>query len=380
MKIKTKFNLLKWIKGSSLGFTLVSIVLGFFVGAIVLRIAGYNPFEAYGIIFNGIFGRPKYIAYTIIYATPLIITGLSVAFAFRTGLFNIGAEGQFIVGTLAATLAGYFIKLPIVLHAIVVFLIAIIAAGLWGGFAGYLKAKYGVHEVIATIMLNWIALYLNNFVVFIEGFRKPGSEAAHYIQDTARIDILGQWKRTEAGREWLRAHPFLQDIFKTPANVGFLVAIVLAIIVWYILNKTTLGYELRAVGFNKDAAEYGGINVKKSIITSMTISGALAGAAGALQVLGVTRSIAKLAAMEGFGFDGIAVALIGNNTAFGSVLSGLLFGGLKYGGPKIQNELNAPYEVISIMIGTIIFFVAIPKFIRMIFSLRSKKRGENNAG
>ncbi|GBF11306.1 ABC transporter permease [Tepidibacillus sp. HK-1] len=375
---KNKNSKLLSLFSGTFGFTLISILIGLIIGAIVLSIAGYNPFEAYSVMFKGIFSKPKYIAYAIIYATPLIMTGLSVAFAFRTGLFNIGAEGQFIIGALTAALTGYFLKLPPVIHVLVVFVLAATAAGLWGGISGFLKAKFGVHEVISTIMLNWIALYLNNYVVMLEGFKKPQSEASYEVLSTASIGLLEKWKLSEAGREWLRNFPFLADMMRAPINLGFIIAILLAILVWFILNKTTLGYELRSVGFNKFAAEYGGIGVKKSIIISMMIAGALAGMAGAVQVLGVTKKVAVLAAMEGYGFDGIAVSLIGSNTALGSVLAGLLFGGLKYGGPKIQSALGAPSEVVNIVMGTIVFFIAIPKFIKMMLSLRSKKRGEQD--
>jgi len=361
----------QFLKGT-LGLTLISIALGFILGALVLLVAGFNPLEAYWVILKGIFSRPKYVSYVIIYATPLIVTGLSVAFAMRTGLFNIGAEGQFIVGAIVAAAAGYFFKLPVGLHAAVAILLAMTAAACWGGLAGYIKARFGVHEVISTIMLNWIALYLSNFVVTLESFGRQGTGKTYAIQKTAYIDILGHWKRSKAGIAFLREHPVLWDVLKSPVNMGFIFAILLAILVWYILNKTTLGYELRAVGFNPDAAEAGGINVKRSMVISMAISGALGGAAGAFQVLGVSHRIAKLAAMEGYGFDGIAVSLIGNNSGAGSVFAGLLFGALKYGGSKIQDAMQAPTEVINIMVGTIILFVAMPKLIRLILTFKGR--------
>jgi simple sugar transport system permease protein len=370
MKMKVQ-GLKELIFKGSLGLTIISIFLGFLVGAIVLLVAGFNPIEAYWAIMKGIFSRPKYMAYVVIYATPLIITGLSVAFALRTGLFNIGAEGQYVVGAMVAAMAGYFLHLPLILHVIVCIFLAAVAAALWGGLAGYIKAKFGVHEVISTIMLNWIALYLSNWVVTLKVFGKQGTGKSFMIQDTARIDFFGQWKITEAGLEFMHSHKFLGDILKTPVNIGFIIAILLAFLMWYTLNKTTLGYELRAVGFNPHAAEYGGINVNRSIITSMFISGGLAGTAGALQVMGVSHRIAKLAVMEGYGFDGIAVSLIGNNTGAGSVFAGILFGALKYGGSKIQDAIDAPTEVISIMVGTIILFIAMPGLIRLI--LRHKK-------
>ncbi len=369
--MKTKGQRLKelFLKGS-LGLTLISIFLGFIIGAIILLVAGFNPIEAYWVILKGIFSRPKYISYVIIYSTPLIITGLSVAFALRTGLFNIGAEGQYIVGAIAAGMAGYFLHLPMIIHVPVCILVAALAAACWGGLAGYIKARFGVHEVISTIMLNWIAFYLSNWVVTLKSFGMQGTGKSHMIQETARIDLFSQWKISEPGIQFVRSHEFWGDVLKTPINIGFIVALMLAFLMWYVLNKTTLGYELRAVGYNPHAAEYGGINVNKSVVTSMFIAGGLAGTAGALQVMGVSHRIAKLAVMEGYGFDGIAVSLIGNNTGVGSVFAGMLFGALKYGGSKIQDAMEAPTEIISIMMGTIILFIAMPSLIRLILQFR----------
>jgi ABC-type uncharacterized transport system permease subunit len=372
MKLTIKEFKDQFLKGS-LGMTLISILLGFIVGAIVLLIAGFNPIDGYLAILKGIFSKPKYMSYVVVYSTPLIITGLSVAFAMRTGLFNIGAEGQYIVGAMTAAMAGYYFHLPMVLHVIVCILLAALAAAVWGGLSGWIKARFGVHEVISTIMLNWIALYLSNWAVTIKSFGSQGTGKSHVIQETARIDLFGLWKITEAGFEFRRNHAILGDILKSPVNIGIIVAILLAVLMWYVLNKTTLGYELRAVGFNPHAAEYAGINVNKSIITSMSIAGGLAGIAGALQVMAVSHRIAKLAAMEGYGFDGIAVSLIGNNSGIGSVFAGFLFGGLKYGGSKIQDVIGAPTEVINIMVGTIILFVAMPKLIRLILSFKKGK-------
>jgi len=357
-------------------FTFISIFLGLFVGAIILLLAGYNPIEAYWVMIQGIFGKPKYISYVIIRSTPLILTGLSIAFAFRTGLFNIGAEGQFIIGSTTAVIAGYFVHLPMFLHIPFVILCALIASGFYGGIAGFFKARFGVNEVISTIMLNWVALYLQNFLIYTPGFQKPGGEVSYSIQPTARITFLDTWKRSEEGVQWLLEHPFWRDILKTPVNAGFLIAIAVAVLVWFILKHTTLGYRLRTVGYNFHAAEYGGINVKKNMVISMTISGALAGLAGAMQVMGVSHNVSLLAAMEGYGFDGIAVSLIGNSTPVGCVFSGLLFGGLKYGGPKMQPAMGAPSEIVNIVIGVIVFFIAIPQLIRLIINFK-RIRGKN---
>ncbi len=360
---------------SALSITMISIGMGIVLGGIILAVAGYSPFRAYWVIIAGIFGRLRYVSYSIIKATPLIITGLSVAFAFRTGLFNIGAEGQFIVGALAAVLVGVFIPLPFILHVPLVFLAGTAAGMLWGGLSGGLKARFGVNEVISTIMLNWVALYLNNYLIKRPFLHRPASEASYKILDSARIDLLPNWKVSEAGLAFRKTNPVLGDLLRSEINLGIIIALGLAFLVWFIIHRTTLGYELRSVGLNPSAAEYGGINVKRSMVTSMGIAGGLAGAAGAIQVMGVTQDVTVLAAMEGFGFDGIAVALIGANTPLGCVLAGLLFGALKYGGIKIQPALGAPKEIVNIVIGSIVFFIAIPSLIMMIRDRIQRKRG-----
>ena len=170
-------------------FSLISIVLGLIVGAVALIIAGFNPIDAYSAMIEGIIGKPKYIAWTVIRSTPLILTGLSVAFAFKTGLFNIGAEGQFIVGALVATMVGAGVQLPAIIHVPLVLLVAGLSGAAWGGFAGWLKSKFGINEVIATIMLNWIAFYLSNFMIKTTFLAKPNSETSVSIHESASIGI-----------------------------------------------------------------------------------------------------------------------------------------------------------------------------------------------
>lgn len=341
-------------------FSFLSILLGLLVGAIVLIISGNSPIEAYGAMIEGIIGKPKYIAWTIIKATPYILTGLSIAFAFKTGLFNIGAEGQFIIGALVATVVGYSINLPAIIHIPLTIILAGLAGGLWGSIAGFLKSKFGINEVIATIMLNWIAFYLSNFMVSSSFISVPNSEASVNIQDSASIGI--DWLKGLVGPA-------------TSVNWGIIVSIVLVLVIWFILTKTTLGFELRAVGHNKDAAEYAGIDVGKSILKSMAIAGLLAGVAGAIQVMGVTHNITVLAAQEGYGFDGIAVALIANSNPIGVIFSGLLFGAFKYGGIKMQS-VGAPSEVINIVIGSIVFFIALSNGLRMLYIKMKQKKAK----
>lgn len=340
--------------------SVLCVIGGLLVGGLILKLSGISPLEAYKVMWKGAFSRPGYIAYIIIRSTPLILTGLSVAFAFKTGLFNIGPEGQFIMGALTAAYFGVMFNFNpwIQIPACIVF--SLVVSGLYGGFAGFLKARFGVHEVISTIMLNWIALYFSNYMVLKDGFHKPGTETSEYISASASITFFEEWKTSDIGIEWLSRHPWLGEFMRPTVNAGILFALVAAIIIWFILKKTTFGFKLKAVGFSPEAARYAGINVNAKMTQSMMISGALSGLAGATHVMGVSKNVAILAGHEGYGFDGIAVSLIGSNTPFGSVLSGFFLGGLKYSGQKIQSALEAPSEVISIMIGSIIFFIAIP--------------------
>ncbi len=380
----------------------ISILLGFLVGGIILALSGFNPIQSYGELFKGVFSKPRYIVQTIIIATPVILTGISVAFAFKTGLFNIGAEGQFMMGAIAASFIGYKIDLPPIIHPIACLLGAMIFAGLYAVFVGWLKAKFGIHEVITSIMLNWIALYFNNYYVTLPSLKKPNSEGVYEVLDSARINILYNVKANQenilAFRDkiaelkgnvpivngvekptlFMKLLDTVQDIvFRTDINYGIFIAVAVAIIVGFILNKTTLGYSLKGVGINKYAAEAAGINVKKQIIMSMLISGAIAGLAGGIYITGMSPNrIITLSLHENYGFNGLSVALIANNNPIACIFSGLLFGALKYGGNAMQSQLGVPTEIINIVIGTIIFFIGM----RLIFTIIADKleKGENS--
>ena len=360
-------------------YTILAIVLGIIIGSIILLISGTNPVEAYKVIFLGAFGKPKYISWTIVKAVPLILTGLSVAFAFNTGLFNIGAEGQYIVGSIGALVVGLLLDLPPVIHGLVALLVGALCGYLWGAIVGILKAKFQVNEVISSIMMNWIAFYLSNYLLSFPILRSIESDNSYPIKQSASIKIAGAWKMSESGRAYLAQHKFLKDILNPPLNFGIIIAILAAIVVWYILKKTTLGYELRAVGFNEKAAEYGGIDINKSIVKSMGIAGILAGLAGAITVLGVSGDIGIMAAQEGYGFDGMAVALIAGNNPLGTIPAALLYAGLTYGGGKLTT-IGTYSEVVNIIIGIMILFIAMPKLLDMIkffFTKWSKKDGKN---
>ena len=344
---------------SNVLYPLIAIIIGFIIGAIFLVTVGIRPIEAYGKLIDGVFGKPKFMMWTLVYAAPLIFTGLSVAFSLRTGVFNIGAEGQFVVGAMAACACGIILKLPPVLHAIVCILAAAVAGFLWSYLVGLLKVKRGIHEVLSFIMFNWLAFYLSNFLVNTETLHKEGSgEATKNVLDSARI---------------LFPEGILKALNCTGANWGFILAIVAAVAMWIIIEKTTLGYKLKAVGFNKDAATFGGINANKSILTALGISGALAGVGGAVQILGMAGRISQFAGQEGYGFQGITVALIAGSNPLGCILSGIFYGAMKYGGAKLT-MVGAPEEVIDIIMGCVIIFIAISGVFKALFMKFGKKK------
>ncbi|MCT4599169.1 MAG: ABC transporter permease [Vallitalea sp.] len=340
------------VKYSSVFKVFRSLFIGLLIGGIILLLSGYNPIEAYGQMLLGVISKPQYISWTVIKATPIILTGLSVAFAFRTGLFNIGAEGQFIVGTLVATILGVSLKIPSFIHVPVVIVGAIFAGGIYGAFAGYLKAKFKVNEVISTIMLNWIALYVANYFVYLPSIKKVGSESTYDISETAKITTTLLNELTGRG---------------VKNNWGVIIAIIVVIIAAFYLFRTTKGYELRAVGLNKHGAKYAGININKATIRSMFIAGALAGLAGAVHVMGVTYHISKLSISENYGFNGIAVSLLAANSPIGVIFAGLFFAGMQYGNAKMQ-FIGIPSEVINIIFGLIIFNTALSSKKNNLFS------------
>lgn len=357
--------------------TIIAILCGFVIAAIILAIAGYNPFEAFGILFKGIFSKPKYISQVIIKSTPIILTGVSVAFAFKVGLFNIGAEGQYIMGTIAAATTGILFDFHPVIQIPIVVVSGMAAGAIYGAFVGFLKARYGIHEVITSIMLNWIAFYACNFVVNIERLHQPNSTGTYVINQSGFTKILYAWKKSEEGKAFLKEHPQLMEVLlKTDVNVGIIIAIIVAIVIAILLKRSTKGYQLRAVGYNKDAAEFAGINVKKNILHAMLISGAIAGLAGALTITGMApHKISTMGTFENYGFNGLSVSLIAGNSPIGCIFAGLLFAGLLFGGGSIQSEIGAPSEVIDIMIGTIVFFVALTKIVPILAD-KLVKRGD----
>ncbi|MBO8125696.1 MAG: ABC transporter permease [Firmicutes bacterium] len=348
-----------WKQLDRLGVALASIVLGLVVGIIFILVAGKSPILGYHALWNASFGSLRGFTELLINTTPLIFTGLSVAFAFRTGLFNIGAEGQYIVGQLGAAWAGYFFTgLPMIIHVPLALGFGILAGALWGALPGYLKAKAGAHEVINTIMMNHIALYATHYLV-------NGPLKGHAFLPVTK-EILDSAK-------------LFRFIPGTRANIGIFIALAAAVFVYWFLWKTTKGYELRAVGFNPLAAEYGGVNVSRNIVYSMMIAGALAGLGGAVQVLSIQYKFYDVTAFIGYGFDGIAVALIGNNHPLGVVLGAFLFGFLARGAMPMQSIAQIPKEVISIVSASIIIFISAEALVRRVIPRFSKKGGVKDA-
>ena len=324
---------------------LLSIVFAFGVGAVFLAVMGLDVGVSYGRLLTSVTGI-KGFSYVVVYSIPYIMTGLSVAFSFKTGIFNIGAEGQFVVGSMAAAVLGIlFGDLPKAVLIPLCFAAAMLAGFLWGLAVAFLKTKRGINEVLSMIMFNWIAFYLSNFIAGIPAIHSEGTaEATRNISENATT---------------LLARDFIKSAGLCPtANWGILVAVVFTVAVWFVIEKTTLGYRLKAVGFNRFSADYAGIDVDRSVITAIGVSGAIAGLGGALQLMGMGGRISIFTGQEGYGFAGIVVALMGGSNPFGVFLAGLFYAALIYGGSKL-NLVGVPTQLVNVIVGTVVYFIAI---------------------
>ncbi len=324
----------------------IAILLGLFVGFLLLVITGYPAVEGFGHLFVGgvkgiTTGNLRRTFDTLSQMTPLIFTGISVAFAFRTGLFNIGAPGQFLFGGFVAVYLGNVLDLNPYLFPVVTVTGAALAGAAWGAIPGFLKAKFNIHEVVTSIMLNYTAIWLVQYLAttFI-----PGNYAteSHIIKENASLKA-----------EWLTTFSDNSSV-----SVGFFLGIVALIVIHIILEKTTFGYELKAVGYNKSAAEYAGMKVNRNIVLSMMIAGALSGIGGATYFTGYMDHV-KLGLLPTYGFDGIAVSLLGLNSPLGVGLAAFFFGYMKNGGALMGSATSIPSEIVDIVVATIIYFSAI---------------------
>ncbi|MBV9594620.1 MAG: ABC transporter permease, partial [Actinobacteria bacterium] len=318
----------------------------------------FNPDSLYSNGGVAVFGP---IGGTLFQAAPLILGGLSVGLAFRAGLFNIGGQGQLIAGAICAGYVGFAWNAPHGLHVVVALIAGIVGGAIWGGIAGWLKAKTGAHEVISTIMLNYVALNLLGYLLSVKGFQSNVSHQAisRVIRPSARLPYL-------FGRS-------LQ------VNIGLLIALAAAVGVWWLLTRSTLGFRLRAVGANQFAARTAGMNVPRSYVTVMLIAGGLMGLVGCLQILGGDNHALTSSVDANLGFDAITVALLGQATPVGTVLAGLLFGAFRAGEPRLLANTSTPTEVVQVVQYVIVLFIAAPGLIRGIFRLRAARGGTGAA-
>jgi len=357
----------------------LAVLTGLIIGAIVIVASGANVFDAYGALFAGSFGSPaKFVegfqvffstgetkellkaiypfTESLVTATPYIFAGLSVALGFRAGLFNIGAEGQFFIGALCSAYVGYSVKgLPMIIHLPLALLAGALGGAIWGMIPGYLKAKFGAHEVVNTIMMNWIAFRLSDWLL------SGPMRSSGFRPVTPNVLATAELPR------------FFPDPLRF--NLGFFLALLAALLVYWFLFKTTTGFEVRSVGANPDAAKYAGMSIVKNLVLVMSLAGALAGLAGSAQVLGVDHWVGQ-GFSAGYGFDAIALALLGKSHPFGVVLAALLFGFLRSGATDMQSMAGIPIDIISIIQGLVIVFIAAPAIIRWLYRIRSIKTEE----
>lgn len=333
-------------------FPLIAVVAAFFVGGILILLVGDNPIVAYRLLLGSALSWPDGIGYTLFHATPLIFTGLAVLVGFRCGLFNIGAEGQLYIAAFATAWVGItFANLTSWLLIPMCFAAAILVGAVWGGIPGVLKARFGSHEVINTIMLNFIAVALVSYFTQYH-YKEPGDPILQTrpIGPSAYIPHLGKFI------------PGFPE--RIPLNVAFLLALLCCLLVYLFLWRTKWGYEIRATGSNPFAAEYGGISIRKQIVLAMAVSGALAGMVAINEVLG-NRHRYYDGFSDNYGFTGIAVALLGRNHPVGVILAALLFAALQHGGIYVDGfSEHVTKDIVQVLQGVIILFVAAEGFFR----------------
>lgn len=350
----SKINLSKLLEKN---LSAAALVLALVLGGIIMLVCGYNPIEAYGSILKGAFIGKKAISQTLVQATPLIFAGLAFTVAKKVNMINLGIEGQLYMGALGTSLIALLpVNLPAVIWVLLALAGGILFGGLYAGLVGLMKVKFGSNEVIATVMLNTIAL---NFVGYMTNY--PLKEAGKSMAQSAKF--------SEA--VWI---PRLVE--KTQLTVAIIIAIVLCILIKLLFDKTVIGYEIKNVGLNRAASETAGIKIGKVMVIAMILSGAIAGLLGGTHVLGVDhRLISGFSA--GYGFDGIAVAALATDKPLGVILAGLVFGALKAGCMVLNRTTGIPTEFIDVIQALIILFVAAPLLVREILRIRNNSKGGN---
>lgn len=332
----------------------LAVVTGLAAGAVLIWVTGGDPILAYGGLWEGSFGRPASISETLIWATPYILAGLAVGLAFRGGLFNIGAEGQLSVGALVSAWVGFGVQgVPWPLHLLLALVAGALAGAAWAGFAGVLKARTGAHEVITTIMLNYVALLGTGYLL------------SGLLKDPSPFVVVAQ---TPKVLESARIPALLPDL---RVHWGLFLALALSVASWWLLFRSTIGFAIRTVGLNPSAARYAGISIGGTVVMTMALSGALAGLAGAIEVLGVNYYHTP-GFSSGYGFDSIAVALLGKSHPLGVIPAALLFGALRAGATRMQFVSQIPIDIISVVQGIILLLVAADELVRRLYRIRGR--------
>ncbi len=346
----------------NIGMPILASLIAIVIGAIVVAIIGYNPLVVYGSLLSGAFGNLFNIGSTLSGAVPLILIGLGIAIAFKAGLFNIGADGQYWVGAMASVWIGYhFTTLPGLVHIILALVGGMLAGGLWGGvIPGLTKAYMGAHEVITTMMMSYIGIFLVEYM--IEEKHAPMRQAG-YIPQSPQVVA-----NTQLG-SFLPLPAFSQ----AQLSAGLWIAIVAAVVVWILLKKTTFGFQVRAVGLNQRASRYAGIKVPLYTVLTLGISGVFAGLAGGVQMLGVQYQLTDSFASQ-YGYTAIVVSLLARNNPFGCILAGIFFAALNTGGQNMQQVSGVPASLTDVLTGLIIFFVAAERLIPTIIAWYRRRR------
>lgn len=344
-----------WASLSPISIPLLSLFTAMLIGAFVIWLAGGNPIEAYNALFVGAFGDTRAFANTIAKSTPYIIGGLAVALGFKAGLFNIGVEGQLYAGALVGVWLGITPAtqgLPMIILLPLVLLGGMIGGMIWGFIPGFLKAKTGAHEVINTIMFNFIAIRMTDWLIKSK-------------DPVILLDTSASVPRTPVVAEAARLSSLIEG---TELHGGLFIALILVFIVWWLLFKSTIGFELRTVGANPDAAKYAGMNVSRNIMLAMALSGALAGIAGASEVIGGSGALTP-GLFGGIGFDSIAIALLAKSSPVGMIPAAFLWGALLNGASVMQIRADLSIDVIKMIQALIIMFVAADQIIRSLYRL-----------
>ena len=334
-----------------------SVLCGFLVAGVVVAVTGADPIQAFSALFQGAFTNNQAFAETLVATIPYIFLGLGLALGFKAGLFNIGAEGQFYIGGLAGVFVAYSIRgLPGPIEIPLAILAGMLGGFFWSGIAGALKARFGAHEVITTFMLNYVAFLLANYL--IDG----GLMLAKNVSTPRTPEI-------DPGAELPIILP------GTRLHFGLILALIAVPAVWFLIERTTIGFQLRSVGFNPSAARANGMSVGRTLVLSMGISGALAGLAGIVQILGLSHHMTDTVA-AGYGFDAIAVALLARSNPWGVLPAAFLFGALRNGAGFMQLETQVSTDLVSIVQAMVIIFVAAPVIVRWLLRIRAQPVAE----